>query len=369
MAKTPEISIIIPVHNGAAYLANALNSVIDQTFDFRRMEIILIDDCSTDKTPEIIAHYASEHDNIFALKTDYSTGAAGHPRNMGLDAANGRYIMFLDSDDVYLDNACEFLFSRIEEFRSDIAAAVYYEENKGERTMPAVFNQLIIRHYINVSCREAPALLLFPPSIWSNIYSNDFLTKNNIRFPEEIIGEDMVFAAETFLTADTISYFKEPVYLYQRRHSKEETSVSLGNDTRIVIEACENKKLIQQLYDKEPQLDYFSIRYAIDIRYIVGHYLRLTELPKKDKNEMRSALTEFLRNYNKANLDYLSLSEELIVRLLAEKKYEKLDIIKPMLIQLSSLEDVGEEDSIKEPHQKTPSLINRLLNYVKKGNN
>ena len=92
---TPSISVIIPVYNVAPWLKECLDSVLNQTF--RDMEIIIVDDGSTDSSPEIIKEYAEKDNRIIAIRKE--NGGLGSARNVALKMAKGEYIAFVDSDD------------------------------------------------------------------------------------------------------------------------------------------------------------------------------------------------------------------------------------------------------------------------------
>lgn len=94
------VSIIMPVYNNADYLENSISSVINQTYP--DWELIVVDDCSSDSSSEIVKRFASEDDRIHLYRTPVCSGSPIVPRNLGIEKSKGRYISFLDSDDVWL---------------------------------------------------------------------------------------------------------------------------------------------------------------------------------------------------------------------------------------------------------------------------
>ena len=103
-----KISIIIPVFNVEDTLDNAFNSILNQTFGFDDIEVIFVDDFSSDNSRNIIKNYVDKYENVNAFYLDENSGAAGKPRNTGVANANADYIMFLDPDDEFYDYSCEF---------------------------------------------------------------------------------------------------------------------------------------------------------------------------------------------------------------------------------------------------------------------
>ena len=114
--ENPKISVIIPVYNVEKYLRECLNSVINQTME--DIEIICVNDGSTDGSLDILKEYAN-NDNRLKIVDKKNTGL-GPSRNVGLDYISGEYVMFLDSDDMLRNNACEIAYEKIKESNSDI---------------------------------------------------------------------------------------------------------------------------------------------------------------------------------------------------------------------------------------------------------
>lgn len=122
------VSIITPCYNSEEFISQAIDSVISQTYS--NWEMIIVDDCSTDNSATIIQEYAKKDIRIRYLKTKCSSGSPTLPRNMGIKEAKGRYIAFLDSDDLWLSNK---LMSQIPLFKDDRVGIVYsYYEKMNE---------------------------------------------------------------------------------------------------------------------------------------------------------------------------------------------------------------------------------------------
>ena len=116
MIKRPKVSIIVPVYNAEEYLEQCLDSIVNQTL--KDIEIILVDDNSTDKSPVIMCEYQKNDSRINILKGK-GTGAGG-ARNVGLEKAKGDYLLFLDADDFFELNMAEKMYNRGVETNSDI---------------------------------------------------------------------------------------------------------------------------------------------------------------------------------------------------------------------------------------------------------
>lgn len=124
----PLVSVIMPMHNSEEFLAEAIDSVLAQTY--QNWELLIIDDNSTDGSCQLAEDYAKKDPRISVLKNEEHTGLPGTPRNLGISKANGQYIAFLDSDDKWLP---EKLVQQLPFFRDNRTAVVYSDYEKIDR--------------------------------------------------------------------------------------------------------------------------------------------------------------------------------------------------------------------------------------------
>ncbi len=120
-----KISIIIPVYNVENYIKDSLESIIRQSIGFKNLEVIMVNDCSTDKSGEIIDDYANKYENFIAIHSTKNSGFAGTPRNMGMEKATSDFIMFLDADDIYKEDICEVFYNKITSEDVDVVSGNY----------------------------------------------------------------------------------------------------------------------------------------------------------------------------------------------------------------------------------------------------
>lgn len=121
----PIFSIITPCYNAGLHISETIESVLKQTFDF--WEMIIVDDCSTDNSQKIINDYIVKDSRIKYFKTDQKSGSPSLPRNIGIDNARGKYIAFLDSDDIWLPDKLVNQIQFIEKYNYDLIYS-YYEK-------------------------------------------------------------------------------------------------------------------------------------------------------------------------------------------------------------------------------------------------
>ena len=225
MAK---ISVIIPVYNVEKYLKRCLNSVINQTL--RDIEIICINDCSTDNSLDILKEYAQNDTRIKLIDLKEKQNAA-IARNYGLDNAQSEYLGFVDSDD-YIDlDFYEKLYNCALKTNADII--------KGNFKGQSLTGEITISP-INDAILQSNEKMSFFADWQSAIYKNKFIKSNDIRFPVECAKEqDIVFLFRSVVKAKTIEIVNDTFYNYIRRLNSLESNV-LDNDRALsAIKSCD----------------------------------------------------------------------------------------------------------------------------------
>ena len=190
----PKVSVIVPTFNAEDYLMNAVNSVINQTIGFENIELVLVDDNSTDGTKEILKELSQEYDNIKIIFLDENSGSPSKPRNVGIKEAKSDYIMFLDNDDTYCPDFCEKMCDSIEHYNADLITCRNYDIVNGKVSK---FHSILDKRddFIQLNSIEEDDELLSVTSllIWNKIYKKILLLNNSIEFPSGTLYEDVYF--------------------------------------------------------------------------------------------------------------------------------------------------------------------------------
>ena len=199
-----KVSIIVPVYNVENHVRKSLDSIINQTFNLNEIEVIMVDDCSTDNSGVIIDEYASKYDNFRAIHLDKNSGAAGKPRNIGIKESSSDFIIFLDSDDYFVENAIEKLYNKIIlDNELDIVLGGYaniYENNENEIVLPnGKSNETLFS-----DTKRNMDLIKINPAISAKLFRKSLLINNGITFPEGIPGQDLVFVLNSFFNAKKV---------------------------------------------------------------------------------------------------------------------------------------------------------------------
>lgn len=207
------VSIIITAYNVDKYLDNCLRSVVGQSK--RDIEIIIINDGSTDNTDEIIERFENNDSRIIAIYQENAGVSAA--RNVGLKAARGKYVQFLDGDDMLIEDACESLYEKAISEDADIVIGDFYElnEDSGEKK---------IRQGgpIKIDSKDEFIDYLLEPSscfsIWNKIIKRSMFLEHNIWFSINIsMGEDFEVLFKLSFYQKKIQVLKKPIMVYLRR--------------------------------------------------------------------------------------------------------------------------------------------------------
>ncbi|WP_053360606.1 CDP-glycerol glycerophosphotransferase family protein [Bacillus sp. FJAT-27251] len=220
-----KISVITPVFNVEEYIKETLDSLISQTL--KDIEIIMIDDGSSDRSPEIIEEYALKYHNIVFIKQE--NAGPGQARNNGLEVARGEYISFLDSDDILPSDALESMYNAAKDQKADVIIGMSLSFNKNE-------TWFIGSHLNNGVYDPGEKDLVSNPGLLyslgpcNKLYHRSVV--KDIRFPKDIkVTEDQPFVIEAFLKAHKIYTLDKIIYNYRSRDT--ETNLSLSQTVRV----------------------------------------------------------------------------------------------------------------------------------------
>ncbi|WP_336213049.1 bifunctional glycosyltransferase/CDP-glycerol:glycerophosphate glycerophosphotransferase [Nonomuraea sp. LPB2021202275-12-8] len=219
----PDCTVVVITYNDARRLPRAVRSVLRQSL--RDLEVIVVDDASTDETPEVAAELAAGDPRVRYLRRQSNSGGCGAPRNDGLDAAAAPYVMFLDSDDELPRHACKSLVTEIERTGADFVSGQISRLYESSGRLQAYYPTLFARRRVVEGIREEPALFLDSFST-NKLYDVRFLRDAGLRFPEDIHYEDHPFATKLYALARRFAVVPWVVYHWHREPGG--TSISLS---------------------------------------------------------------------------------------------------------------------------------------------
>lgn len=335
------ISIIICVYNGENVIEHAIKSVIKQTFEM--LELIIVDDGSTDNTFNICKMY-SKIDNRIRIIRQKNSGI-GFARHIGIAEAKGEWIAFLDADDWYAENWIEDLYKTTLENNTDIVIGnaymcyrmddgsinkyerismsknyIFKEREKDFLVANAIAARINFNSGVDVTAKRSIGV------VWDKLYKKSFLEVNKIDFEKVNLGEDLFFTSKCFSAASEVVYTNVRGYNYFIGGE----SLSNRHDYKYV----EDNQVIVKYYLDNLNLKSEIIRRAISVSQIrflkmdIKRYFNYFESHDEALNELEKLLeskTFFMAiSFVDDRLDDMSEDEKTIVHLIKNKDYEKI---------------------------------------------
>ena len=298
-----KISVILPVYNVEKYLAECLDSITNQTL--KDIEIICVNDGSTDNSISILKEYASKDTRIKII--DKKNEGQGYARKVGLDIATGEYILFCDSDDKYFSN--------------DVFEKLYFEMDKNK-------SDLMIFRFIRGNNKESFKLELDKPiktskvifdlsfAPWFKIYKKSFLDRyESWCFPKYLKFQDMPFHIQSCIRAENISYFNEICYSYREDNPTNVTNSKRGK--KHIENICNIILLVYNILEEEKVLEKYDLEYSfLAIKQIRNFFIQtgqrtdLVPIIKRTFEKISICINNAIKkytSYKKISFPYLNM--------------------------------------------------------------
>ena len=287
------ISIVVPVYNVAQYLRQCVDSILNQSY--RKLEIILVDDGSTDNSGEICDQYAQQDSRVIVIHKE--NGGLSDARNAGIEIAKGEYIGFVDSDDFINRDMYAILADALEKNHADIAISNwqgFYDGKENEIYENGTGNIVLFEGI------ETLAFLIYGKdkyrisfSVWDRLYRREIIV--NYLFPKGKCYEDIVWSAKVFYDAGRSVYIDKELYYYRRRDNS-----IVGLDSKYGL----SKRVVtDEIPQLEEQIHFLSDigqrEMADEITYFL--YEKLLKYYSEclyEKNELQYELIKLIHKYN-----------------------------------------------------------------------
>ena len=247
------ISLIIPIYNAENYLETTINSIINQTIGFDNIELILVDDFSTDNSKNIIKKYAEKYDNIIPFYSNENHGFPGFGRNVGLEKSTAEYIMFMDNDDEIDKDICKKLYEAITNENADVACCDTHIIDPISEIKKNI-------SYVNGNKKgnfiviEDDNILLFDNiSVWNKIYKKSIIDENDVRFEENTYADDMIFSLSYYLKSRKMIYLKDYFGYKWIIRSK---SLSHSVKKEHILKLISAYNIVINMFEKESKFDF-----------------------------------------------------------------------------------------------------------------
>lgn len=279
-----KISIIIPVYNSIDYLEQSLERVINQTYS--NLEIILVDDGSTDGSDRLCDAFSAKDDRISVIHK--TNEGAARSRNAGFEKSTGGYVVFLDSDDIFELNMIETAYENIIRNNAEVCVWSYrtYDLNSSDISNHSIGNRLVMHDELNVD-----ELRLASWAPWNKMISRELIEAKNIRFQDIPNANDAFFANAVILEASRIVFINDCLitYVEGKKGSITEKRILEKDYTIFAVE-----KIIKYLNEMNinPEDKWRFTNYLIDI--LARMFL--------DGNMSENCKTRFIEDWNKSDI-------------------------------------------------------------------
>ena len=280
-----KVSIIVPVYNVEKYLSKCLESLINQTL--KDIEVICVNDGSTDDSLSILKEYANKDSRIKII--DKQNEGVSVARNTGIEVATGEYLMFVDSDDYLVENACEKALNSIEHNNSDICIFGHYDLVDGNKIISHKTNDLIKIKDLNVK----ENLVEYSIYIWDKIYRTEFIKSNQIKFPLGLkTAEDVIFCLLCLFNEAKYATLAEPLYVY-RIDTNSNSATSNVQNIKNDIKAFETLYNLQ-IFKEQP----LSLQLQVVNRFCGGCLYYYERFKDSNKSALKQDIKSFLNFVN-----------------------------------------------------------------------
>ena len=324
------LTVIMPTYNVEDSIRDSVESIKNQTIGFENIELIIVDDNSSDNTKNILNNYSEKYPNIRCLFHKDNSGNGGKGRNEGIELAEGKYIMFLDADDRFTENACKVAYEKINEFGVDIL--IFNKKVIKNGNFPKNLSLPQDYSYIMDNPKKNEALFK-KVNMWDKIFNREFLIKNEIRCLEDCHAEDIYFSIKSFLNTDNVVYLKNFYGIfYNIRDSDNNSSISNTITKSFFLKTLEGFYKIVDLLKKEGRDDliqWFLKNYFVNL---ISYSILLNE-PDESKINIFNELYNF-KKYSGLDYDLNERWSNVFNKNLEKKNFKKLLLISKILKQL-----------------------------------
>lgn len=316
------ISVILPVYNVEDYVQECLDSLLNQTIGEENLEIIIVNDCSTDNSEEKILKYSNKFTNFQYVKLNENQGAPGKVRNIGVDHSRGDFIHFLDPDDImdiyayetlvqYIGPKDDFIMGKMLSFNEDGSTFqhITFREHKMNKT------------YKHTTLEETPFFVQVKVGVVLKLIRKSFYINNDIKFVEGMKnGEDKLVDTMLYTCANSFTYIPVVVYHYRNRDTGDNRSLTHQNTIESIYNDIDAYYICCEKYDQEC-LQFFRVNVLRSIFWKVIHY-EFDDLDYNLKIDIFKKIKPIIKGYNPEVIGLYLNNELPIIKMISQEDYD-----------------------------------------------
>lgn len=320
-----KITITIPIFNAEKYLRDLLESIIHQTMNFRELEVIMVDDCSTDHSREIMEEYEKRYENFISVILQENHKIAGTARNEGIKRAKGKYLMFADSDDFFTKDACKTMYEAMEEKNADFMTANYINADQdGNVWDTPIFDKQKYKDFKLSITDYDKSFFILNSSVCNKIFRKSFVLEHNIKFLEGVPGEDAYFTTSCFMKSKDVYYLSEVIYCYRQRNRNNNTkSVSFYCSKDYFERINRSYKAIYENFQKNGFLRFYRYTYAKNMSYMLYKFIDSTLMTDEERIQVLKEMHWFYELSIRLKVPAAQKCQTMIIHKILEEDYEE----------------------------------------------
>ncbi|WP_303247757.1 glycosyltransferase family 2 protein [uncultured Methanobrevibacter sp.] len=342
-----KITVVIPTYNTGERIYSLFDSILSQTIGFENIEVIFVDDNSSDENTIDILKKLETYDNVSAIFLKDNSGFPGRGRNIGLKKAKGDFVIFSDHDDTYNPDAFQKMYEEIILNNSDMVIANFNQLNNGEK-IP--FDSGIRERIVLDNFKQDLRIFQIPAAIWVRLFRKEFLIENDIVFLEGMLCEDVYVSTLGNFKAKNIVYLPH-VYAYNY-------SIRDSNEDKSTIH-LRNKKYVEAILDGYLEIcnwldrNYSEYGHEIFRKHLTSwlYTIVLSEIDDKDRFDLFKKSQIVFKKYYSDDPVFKGRYDKLV-------NYILNDEFKKAVIESRKIAKYQDNMNHK------PSLIKRIINKI-----
>ena len=284
------VSVIVPIYNVEEYLEECLDSIASQTI--AGLEVILVDDGSTDNSGKIAQRYADSHENFVCYHI--KNGGLGHARNFGAQFAHGKYICFADSDDIIPPYAYQDMFILGEKHSCDIVVGDVRRFNS-RREYSSSLHRRAFRNAREVMHITKDHDLLYDTTSWNKLFRRDFYVEKSLKWAEGIMYEDIPVTIPAHYMARSVAYLNKVVYLWRARDGVSASITQRREELSNFLDRFAVMKKVDAFFDAN--VSDLSLHLDKDVKWLSLDFKMYVDKLAVAEDEYRDAVVDAIADY------------------------------------------------------------------------
>lgn len=332
MHKNIKVSVVVPIYNVEEYLEECLDSLVNQTL--KEIEIIMIDDGSTDSSYKIAKRYADKYENFYGITK--INGGLGQARNYGVKYAKGEYIAFVDSDDYLTKDAYKKLYEIAKESNSDVVIGNVKRFNSRAQYDSVLHTKVFKEDIISTHITKNPELI-YDTTAWNKIFKMEFWKENELEFPEGILYEDIPVTIPAHFLSKSTSVLTDVIYYWRERDGITKSITQERTDITNFTDRLFGLKVVDKFMEERDlpeECKYYKYFKWLDLDFKL-YINKLDQVDEDYKKIFIKTVNEYLQTIPKKIFDdlraidrmkYHCIEKEDLETLIQIIKYEKNDM-------------------------------------------